>query len=125
MIVGIGVDLVEVGRIERIIARWGDRFIRRVYSTREIDYCSQRKKPATHYAARFAAKESFLKSIGVGLGQGIRLSDIEVVRSERGEPQLHLSGKARECLHKRGGARVHLSLTHTSHDATAFVIVET
>jgi len=125
MIVGVGTDLVEVNRLGKIIYRWGDRFVRRVYSPGEIAYCRQRKNPAIHYAARFAAKEAFLKSIGIGLGKGIPLSDIEVTRGNRGEPHLHLSGKAEEFLRENGGGRIHLSLTHTTHDAAAFVIIET
>lgn len=125
MIVGIGTDLVEVDRIARLVVRWGDRFTRRVYSPGEIAYCSSKRNPAIHYAARFAAKESFLKSIGIGMGQGVRLTDIEVVRSGGGKPKLHLHGRAPEFLDKRGGVRVHLTLTHTAGAAAALVIVET
>jgi holo-[acyl-carrier protein] synthase len=125
VIVGIGTDLVEIDRLARIMARWGDRFIRRVFSPGEIAYCGSKRNPAMHFAARFAAKESFLKSIGMGMGQGIRLTDIEVARGSSGAPNLHLHGKALDFLHEHGGATVHLTLTHTAGAAAAIVIVET
>ena len=124
MIVGIGTDLVEIDRIERIIRRWGDRFLKMVFTAREITYCEQRRTPAVHYAARFAAKESFFKSVGSGLGMGLSLREIEVTRGDRGKPELQLHGQARRLIDERGGAMVHISLTHTGDYASAVVVVE-
>ncbi|OPY13810.1 MAG: Holo-(acyl-carrier-protein) synthase [Syntrophus sp. PtaB.Bin001] len=124
MIFGTGIDLVEIDRIEKIIQKWNIRFLNMVYSPYEICYCSNKAFPAIHYAARFAAKESFLKSLGMGLGMGIRLKDIEVKNNEHGKPILHLNGRARTILDDHGITSVHLSLSHTSKQAGAVVILE-
>ncbi|MCX5850396.1 MAG: holo-ACP synthase, partial [Deltaproteobacteria bacterium] len=79
MIYGIGIDLVENNRLEKIIEKWGSKFLERVFSPGEIKYCGKHVQSSTHYGARFAAKESFLKALGIGLGRGVKLDDIEVV----------------------------------------------
>lgn len=107
-----------------IIARWGDRFVNRVFSPGEIEYCHKRALPAMHYAARFAAKESFLKSLGMGLGMGISLPEIEVVSDQRGKPEVRLRGGAAGMLQDLGVSAAHLSLSHTRQTATAVVILE-
>ncbi len=107
-----------------IIARWGNRFVDRVFSPDEVEYCHKRALPALHYAARFAAKESFLKSLGLGLGMGLRLVDIEVAVDQRGRPEIRLQGKAEDLLHKLAITAVHVSLTHTRHSAAAMVVLE-
>ncbi|MCX5843938.1 MAG: holo-ACP synthase [Deltaproteobacteria bacterium] len=124
MIYGIGTDLVEVNRIEKIIQRWGERFTEKVYSRNEIDYCTRKACPAIHYAARFAAKESFLKSLGIGLGMGISLKDIEVINDAKGNPQLKMNERIREVLDTHGITSVHISMTHTREHAHAAVILE-
>lgn len=124
MISGTGIDLVDVGRIERLLGKWGDKFTGRFFSGQEIEYCSRRAVPAIHFAARFAAKEAFLKSIGFGLGMGVRLADIEVVNDDKGKPRLSLHGGAQRRLVIMGVRAVHLSLTHTSGHAVATVILE-
>jgi holo-[acyl-carrier protein] synthase len=124
MIAGTGIDLVDVGRLKKIIAKWGGRFTGRFFSQHEIDYCQKRAVPAIHYAARFAAKESFLKSLGIGLGMGVNLKDIEVMNDQQGKPDLILHGEAQRLLSERGIQKVHLSLTHTSDAAVAVVILE-
>ncbi len=107
-----------------IIARWGNRFVDRVFSPGEVEYCHKRALPAMHYAARFAAKESFLKSLGIGLGMGLSLQEIEVVNDQRGKPEVRLRGRAEGILHHLGVSAAHLSLSHTRHSATAVVILE-
>ena len=107
-----------------IIARWGNRFVERVFSPGEIEYCSKRALPAMHYAARFAAKESLLKSLGIGLGMGISLNEIEVVSTQSGKPEVRLRGRAMGTLLNRGVSAAHVSLSHTRHSATAVVILE-
>lgn len=124
MIYGTGIDIVEVQRMADIIARWGNRFVDRVFSPGEIEYCSKRALPAMHYAARFAAKESLLKSLGIGMGMGISLKEIEVVSDPRGKPEVKLRGKGADILQNRGVSAAHLSLSHTRHSATALVILE-
>ena len=124
MIYGTGIDIVEVQRMANIIARWGKRFVDRVFSPGEIEYCHKRALPTMHYAARFAAKESLLKSLGIGLGMGLSLKDIEVVSDQRGKPEVRLRGGAEGMLRNLGVSAVHLSLSHTRHSATAVVILE-
>jgi holo-[acyl-carrier protein] synthase len=124
MIYGTGIDIVEVARIADIIARWGKRFVNRVFSPGEIEYCQKRVFPAMHYAARFAVKESLLKSLGIGLGMGLSLRDIEVVSDQRGKPMIKLRGRAEGMLHNLGVSAAHVSLSHTRHSATAVVILE-
>jgi len=124
MIHGIGTDFVEVFRIEKILQRWGDRFTGKVYSRNEIDYCQNKAFPAMHYAARFAAKESFLKSLGIGLGMGIRLKEIEVINNPQGRPVLEIHERIKDNLDKLGITTIHLSITHTRDHAHAVVILE-
>lgn len=124
MIYGTGIDIVEVQRMADIIARWGNRFVYRVFSPGEVEYCHKRTLPAMHYAARFAAKESFLKSLGIGLGMGLSLQEIEVVSDGRGKPELRLRGRGEGMLQRLGVSATHLSLSHTRQSATAVVILE-
>lgn len=125
MISGIGIDLVDIKRLKKIIDRWGGRFTGRYFSQQENAYCQSKAVPAIHYAARFAAKESFLKSLGIGLGMGVELSNIEVMIGSRGKPDLVLHDQALRLLRERGIRKVHLSLTHTVESAAAVVILET
>jgi holo-[acyl-carrier protein] synthase len=124
MIHGIGTDLVEVSRIERILKRWGDRFINRVYARDEIEYCKNKAFPAMHFAARFAAKESFLKSLGVGLGMGVKLREIEVSNNALGSPVLKMNERIVNILDNLGVNAIHVSMTHTREHAHAIVVLE-
>lgn len=124
MIVAIGIDLVEVSRIEEVFARRGGRFRDRVFTEGEIAYCEKRASRLMSYAARFAAKEAVMKALGTGWGSGVGWRDIEVVVVEAGAPQIQLRGRARERLLKIGARRVHLSLTHTHELAMAEIILE-
>lgn len=125
MIFGVGTDIVEVSRMSSIIGKWGNRFVSRVFSPEEISYCESCAQPAMHYAARFAAKESFLKSLGLGLGMGISLKDVAVSRDGRGNPSIRIMGKAWEIVHDIVDTPViHLSLSHTRDSATAVVVLE-
>ncbi|OGP66383.1 MAG: holo-[acyl-carrier-protein] synthase [Deltaproteobacteria bacterium RBG_16_44_11] len=124
MIYGIGIDLVENERIGKIIGKWGEKFLSRVFSAKEVEYCSKHIQAQIHYAARFAAKESFLKALGIGLGMGVKLREIEVARDIKGKPDLALWGGAKAQMEKQKITKVHLSLTHTKKYATAFVILE-
>lgn len=124
MVYGIGIDLVENGRIEKIIGKWGQKFLQRVFSDKEIEYCAKHVQASVHYGARFAAKESFLKALGLGLGMGAKLKEIEVVRNNKGKPDIILSGGAKVQMEKKKITKIHLSLTHTKKYATAFIILE-
>lgn len=124
MIYGIGIDLVENSRMERLVKKWEEKFLRRIFSPGEIAYCSKYTYSSTHYGARFAAKESFLKALGMGLGEGVRLNEIEVINNEKGKPVLVLSGEAKAQIEKRQITGVHLSLTHTKSYSTAIVLLE-
>jgi len=124
MIHGIGTDFVEVSRLERILKEWGDRFLDRVYAHDEIEYCKNKAFPAIHFAARFAAKESFLKSLGIGLGMGVKLKEIEVRNNTLGNPELKINEKVVSILDNLGVKAIHLSMTHTREHAHAIVILE-
>lgn len=116
---GIGIDLVPISRMRQIIARWDERFLRRVFTDGEIAYCRARRDPAPHFAARFAAKEAGLKALGTGLSLGVNWRELEV-RRERGQaPFIVLSGRSREIGLRRGGHRMLLALTHDGDYAMA------
>ena len=124
MIYSIGTDLVEISRIERIIDKWSEKFTGRVYSKGEIRYCSEMALPARHFAARFAAKEAFLKCASRGMFAGIGLRDVEVVNGPEGKPELRLYGKARDMVDGTGITGSHISISHTDRYAIAFVVLE-
>ena len=124
MIYGVGIDLVENSRMERIIGKWGPKFLNRIFSNGEMEYCGRHAHASTHYGARFAAKESFLKALGIGLGMGVKLSDIEVVNDKNGKPSLALCGEAKTQIEKRKITKIHLSLTHTKQYASAIVLLK-
>ena len=124
MIVGTGIDIAEVSRIARAIARYGDRFLYRVFTDGEIRYCESKANRVERYAARFAAKEAAMKPLGTGWNQGVRWRDVEVCRRPGGRPTLTLHGKAGEFARKLGAAHIALSLSHTAEQAIAQVILE-
>jgi holo-[acyl-carrier protein] synthase len=124
MIVAIGIDIVEVSRIEAVFGRRGERFRDRVFTDGEIDYCEKRGSRLMSYAARFAAKEAVMKALGTGWGSGVGWRDIEVVVRDAGAPAIQLRGRALERLLEIGARRVHLSLTHTRELAMAEVVLE-
>ena len=124
MIVGSGVDIAEVGRIRESIARFGDRFLRRIFTDGEIRYCERKASRFESYAARFAAKEAGMKALGTGWSRGVRWRDIEVVRPKGQRPTLQFHGEAAAIAAKLGTKNIALSLTHTSEQALAQVILE-
>lgn len=121
MILGIGIDLVDIGRIRDALEnpRTGNRFRERVFTAGEIDYCERRRRRFESFAARFAAKEAMIKALGCACDW----REIEVVRADA-EPFLKLHGRTAERAAARGVARVHLSLSHSDSHATAFVVAE-
>jgi holo-[acyl-carrier protein] synthase len=124
MIVGTGIDIAEVPRIAESIARFGERFLRRVYTEGEIRYCESKANRVERYAARFAAKEAAMKALGTGWNHGVRWRDIEVTRRPGGRPTMTFHGKAAEFAARLGAVHVALSLSHTSEQAIAQVILE-
>ena len=124
MIVGTGIDIAEVPRIAAAIERFGDRFLRRVFTPDEIRYCDSKANRAERYAARFAAKEAALKAIGTGWGRGVSWTEVEVRREPGGRPTIAFHGRAAEFAAKLGVKHAALSLTHTKETAMAQVILE-
>lgn len=124
MILGTGVDLAEVGRIQASIERYGERFTQRVFTEREIAYAERKANKYERYAARFAAKEAGMKALGTGWSGGIRWKDLEVANLPSGRPTLALHGVAREVAARLGVRAIHLSLTHTAAQALASVVLE-
>ena len=124
MIVGTGVDISEVDRIEAAVKRFGDRFLKRVFTPAEVRYCLGKPNAAERLAARFAAKEAGMKAIGTGLHYGVTWQDVEVLRMPGQRPVLQFHGKAAEFAARLGCKRTHLSLSHTASQAIAHVILE-
>jgi holo-[acyl-carrier protein] synthase len=124
MIVGSGIDLVEIGRIQHSVDRYGERFLNRVYTRAEQEYCLRKKASAESFAARFAAKEAAAKALGTGISQGVNWLEIEVVREPGGRPAVLFHGRAAEFAARMRVSRAALSLTHTGKLAMASVVLE-
>src|SRR5882672_4612491 len=124
MIVGSGIDIAEVPRIAQALARYGDRFLHRVFTEGEIRYCDSKANRVERYAARFAAKEAGMKALGTGWNHGVRWRDIEVVRPRGQRPTIQFHGQAAVFAEKLGARNIALSITHTSEQALAHVILE-
>ena len=124
MIVGTGIDIAEVPRIRQSIARFGDRFLKRIYTAGEIRYCDSKANRVERYAARFAAKEAAMKALGTGWSHGVRWRDCEVVRLPGGRPTISFHGKASEVAAQLGVKNAALSISHTVEQAIAQVILE-
>jgi holo-[acyl-carrier protein] synthase len=122
MILGIGVDLVKISRIERAGGNHRS-FIERVFTQKEQDYCTRQKFPAQHYAARFAAKEAILKAFGTGLSAGMRWTDIEVLHGEGGGPIVNLTGAAKDLADLKGVKQILLSYSHDEGYAVAQAVL--
>jgi holo-[acyl-carrier protein] synthase len=124
MIYGIGVDIVATERFQRFIDAGNSAIMDRLFTEAERSLCRSRKDAASCLAARFAAKEAFLKALGTGLRDGISWKDMEVSNNALGKPELNLSGKAAEQVQATGVIGVHLSLSHDSGSAIAMVVLE-
>jgi holo-[acyl-carrier protein] synthase len=121
-LIGIGVDLVEVDRIRRTLART-PALVERLFTDAERAYCERRRDPTERFAARFAAKEAVMKALGVGLG-AVGWHEVEVVRAESGRPSLALSGRAADLAAELGVVRWHLTMSHTTRVAEAIAVAE-
>lgn len=124
MIYGIGTDIVAVERFQRFVDENNAALLQRLFTAGERDVCAARKGAAACYAARFAAKEAFLKALGSGLRGGISWQDVEVANDSLGKPELRLSGRAREIFGEKGLSAAHLSLSHDGGNAVAMVVLE-
>ncbi len=124
MIVGMGVDIAEVPRVQAAIERYGVRFLNRIFTPAEIRYCDPKANKYERFAARFAAKEAALKAIGTGWKLGVTWQDVEVVRLPSGKPTMEFHGRAAEFAHRLGMKSVSVSLSHTEQIAIAQVILE-
>lgn len=124
MIYGVGIDLVQIRRIEKALHRWGERFKNKVFTSGEVSYCQKKRNAAANYAARFAAKEAFVKALGVGMRRGIHWREIEVAHGPLGKPILKISGRAQEICQKEGIKAILVSLTHDQDYSSALVVLE-
>lgn len=124
MIAGIGVDIVDIGRIQALLDRYGDRFLARVYTEGEKGYAMSGANRAERLAGRFAVKEAVMKALGTGKSQGILWRDVETLRGRLGKPEVHLHGQAVKWAKLHGVGKLHASITHDAGKALAFVILE-
>jgi len=124
MIVGTGVDVVEIARIRGVMDRLKDRFVARVFTPEEQRFCNDHRDPAPNYAVRFAAKEALFKALGTGWAKGVTWLDVEVLRERQDPPVMVLHGEARRLGESMGTREVHLSLSHSDQWAVAMVILE-
>ena len=123
MVSGTGIDIVEVDRIKRSVEK-GDRFKTLVFSSREINYCENNGSGFESYAGRFAAKEAFFKALGTGWGEGMAFYEVEILNDHLGKPLINLSGATKQLVEKRKVRKIHVSISHAKHFATAMVIIE-
>lgn len=123
MIIGIGLDLVDVEKVKNAIQRRGERFQNKLFTKQEVEYCYRRRNPFPHLAVRFAAKEAVLKAFGLGFGKGSKWTDIEIVIDDSGKPEVKLSGFLRDMAKEKGVNKTMVGLSHTKQYASAVVIL--
>jgi holo-[acyl-carrier protein] synthase len=124
VIYGIGVDLVNIKRIEKVLRRWGDRFVQRVFTPDEARFCYGRATFYSAFALRFAAKEAFSKAMGLGMRKGLKWSEIEVYNEPNGKPGLRLHGSTSRIRNESGVTGIHLSLSDEGEYGAAVVVLE-
>ncbi len=122
MIFGVGIDIIEVNRIEKSLK--SDSFKNRVFTSKEINYCENRSGSFQSYAARFAAKEAFFKALGSGWRDGMAWTEIEIINNELGKPEFTFYGKTKSILNEKKITKSHVSLSHIKETATAYVLLE-
>lgn len=123
MIFGIGTDMIEVRRVGQKLARTSG-LKRKIFTSREIAYCESKRKSEEHFAARFAAKEAFLKAMGTGWSRGYRFNEIEIINTESGKPEVVVHGKVKDFCEQHGITGMHVSLSHIQDAAKAVVVLE-
>jgi holo-[acyl-carrier protein] synthase len=124
MILGVGIDIIEVARVQASFEKFGDRFTNRILHPNEVKYCLSHRVPAPFLAARFAAKEAISKAFGTGIGAQLGWHDMEVGRRESGEPYVILHEKGQALLKQRRAKHILISLSHTAAHATAVAVLE-
>ena len=123
-IYGIGVDIVEISRIKKAMERWQRRFVKRIFTREEINYCTERKDPHRCFAARFAAKEAVFKALGTGWSGEISWLDVQVLNTRSGKPWVRLENRADQLMKLHSLSRVSLSLSHSRDYAVAMAVIE-
>ncbi len=123
MIYGIGIDIIEVERVRKLISK-KDKYLKKVYTETEIEYCEKFKRNEQEYAGRFCAKEAFSKALGTGISHGIKFNEIEIVNDKLGKPQIVLYGGTKEYFEKKGLKNSFVSISHLKEYATAAVVIE-
>ncbi|MDR2754809.1 MAG: holo-ACP synthase [Planctomycetaceae bacterium] len=121
-IIGIGTDIIECERVERMVRRHGSHFVDRVFTKREVQYCTDRKSSDQHFAGRWAAKESVLKALGTGWISGIAWTDVEVLNESGGTPRVHLHGGAAQIAQEKQISEIQISISHCKSHAVAFAV---
>jgi len=121
MIEGVGVDVVELGRLQEAVGKWGDVFLQKIFTGREIRYARSKKDPLPHIAARFAVKEAVAKALATGWSGGFRWKDVEVENDLSGKPSVILYGRLKELL---AGSRILISISHSESVVVAFAVIE-
>jgi holo-[acyl-carrier protein] synthase len=124
MTYGIGIDIIKIGRFERALERWGDRLYERVFTPHEVSICFKKARPGRHLALRFAAKEAFLKALGIGMFQGVNWREIEILNDPLGRPQMRVSGEAERLCQDKGIKEIFVSISHEEHYGVAQVLLE-
>jgi len=120
MIESLGIDLIEIKRVKKVKERWGKRFLERVYTPKELEYCLKKRYPENSLAGRFAAKEAVMKALGTGLSSGVSWREIEILNDKKGKPEILLYGKTKKLLGKK---KVLISISHTKEDAIAQAVI--
>ncbi|MBT3754728.1 MAG: holo-ACP synthase [Candidatus Cloacimonetes bacterium] len=123
MIFGIGIDIIEVPRVEKV-SKKDDKFVKKIFTQTEIDYCRKFKNGAQNFAGRFAVKEAFLKAMGTGWSNGLKFNEIETVNDQLGKPEIVLYGRTKEIFEERDLKFSHVSIAHLKDYATAVVVIE-
>ncbi len=121
MIFGIGIDIIEIHRIQKSIEKFGDRFLDKIYTQTELNYCQSKKNKYQHYAARFAAKEAIAKALATGWSKGFRWKDIEIFNEKSGMPNVSLNGNLKSFLGSDKSLKI--TMSHSEHYVTCFAII--
>ena len=124
MVSGIGIDMVRNSRIESLIERWGEKFLRKVFTDDELAQNGDSRNRNISYAANYAVKEAFVKALGTGFRRGVKFHNIAVMRNELGKPFIDLRGSTKEIAERRGLARIHTTISHDGEYSVAVVILE-
>jgi len=124
MVYGIGVDIVKIERFKKALERWGDRLCKRVFTPQELSICHKKAQPGRHLALRFAAKEAFLKALGIGMFQGVAWNEIEITNDPLGRPCLKTLGGAERLCREKGIKEIFVSISHEAEYGVAHVLLE-